>query len=558
MKKIRLSFPGFLLAGLLFSCAPHESVLHVSPGGSDDNDGTASRPLKSITAAVRHAVPGQTLYIHEGIYREAVLIPPEKKRIRLVAWQKGKPVLKGSDIMKGWERKGRYWYRIVKIKPQQVMVDGDHPLQQIGYPNDDFRAVHNYPRYEYPVGKNLADMAPGRFFWSGDTLYLWLKHSDDPNIHQIEVSRREYVIRVEADSVYLKGLTIRHSNVNTFSEQGAAVSLGNYSVIEDCDVQWCDFGGISMGYRRKGSRAIRCNASHNGATGFNASATEGFLIKECTANFNNYRNFYAQWHAGGFKGASSAYGTIKNSEFAYNKGGGIWFDYCFAMTKYRNNGVQPIVIINNFIHDNSPGADPNKNAALMLEVSERILVANNLIVHNGLRGLYVSASWDVNVVNNTIAKNFGYCTVDIAGMPRGKVGKLINIVFENNILYDNHTRYDLHLLMENGRDIRDVVSDHNLYYRKSDSLFLWYSSDARGNWQGPVYHSLIQWQEKTPFDRHSLRDDPAFADEKYHLSSTSPCIDAGDCKAAAGITEDHDGRPRVSGKSIDLGAYEIQ
>lgn len=45
----------------------------------------------------------------------------------------------------------------------------------------------------------------------------------------------------------------------------------------------------------------------------------------------------------------------------------------------------------------------------------------------------------------------------------------------------------------------------------------------------------------------------------YHLSSTSPCIDAGDVDYVGDVDgTDLDGQPRVSGAAVDMGAYEVQ
>ncbi len=50
--------------------------------------------------------------------------------------------------------------------------------------------------------------------------------------------------------------------------------------------------------------------------------------------------------------------------------------------------------------------------------------------------------------------------------------------------------------------------------------------------------------------------DPLF-DASLHLRAGSPCIDAGNSAAVpAGVTTDLDGRPRIQGTSVDMGAYE--
>jgi len=45
---------------------------HVSPNGSDENDGSAEAPLETISAAADRAMPGNVVTTHQGTYREHV------------------------------------------------------------------------------------------------------------------------------------------------------------------------------------------------------------------------------------------------------------------------------------------------------------------------------------------------------------------------------------------------------------------------------------------------------------------------------------------------------
>jgi len=47
---------------------------HVSKSGGDDNPGTESAPWESIQHAMDYATPGSTIYIHQGIYYEALYV----------------------------------------------------------------------------------------------------------------------------------------------------------------------------------------------------------------------------------------------------------------------------------------------------------------------------------------------------------------------------------------------------------------------------------------------------------------------------------------------------
>ena len=59
------------------------------------------------------------------------------------------------------------------------------------------------------------------------------------------------------------------------------------------------------------------------------------------------------------------------------------------------------------------------------------------------------------------------------------------------------------------------------------------------------------------FGPGSFTNDPLYFDNGLHLQSNSPCIDAGISTLAAGNV-DFDGRPRVVGAAVDIGATEFQ
>ena len=80
---------------------------HVSVNGSDRNDGSVQRPLRTIMAAARLARPGDVITVHEGVYRERIAPPrgglSDKKRIVYQAAPGEKVIIKGSEIIKGWK-----------------------------------------------------------------------------------------------------------------------------------------------------------------------------------------------------------------------------------------------------------------------------------------------------------------------------------------------------------------------------------------------------------------------------------------------------------------------
>ena len=87
---------------------------HVSPRGDDANDGVAGKMLKTVSAAAQRARPGDVVTVHEGVYRERVNPPrggsSDAKRIVYQAAPGERVVIKGSEVVKGWEKvQGDTW-----------------------------------------------------------------------------------------------------------------------------------------------------------------------------------------------------------------------------------------------------------------------------------------------------------------------------------------------------------------------------------------------------------------------------------------------------------------
>lgn len=81
--------------------------LCVSPKGDDANPGTVERPFRTLAGAVRAVEPGDTCYLREGRYREAVTlrnVGAKATPITFSAYPGEQPVLDGTvPLQVNWE-----------------------------------------------------------------------------------------------------------------------------------------------------------------------------------------------------------------------------------------------------------------------------------------------------------------------------------------------------------------------------------------------------------------------------------------------------------------------
>jgi parallel beta-helix repeat protein len=542
----RLRQAGFLVLFFCMAAAPaFAKTYYVSPSGNNSNAGTsAGAPLKTINKALEKVVAGDTVYLRGGTYREQVEVKRSGaagKPIIIAAYPGEIPVIKGSDVVKGWVRhSGSIWKKTGwAYNSQQVFVDFDgghrQSLQQIGMPSQ-YYGTWEYPT---PVGSGLANMAPGRFWYDrgARVLYVQLPDNSDPNAHTIEASVRWRVLFMHHPYIHVKGLRFRHSNVSAHTQQGAAIEISSHSTLEGVDVQYMDFAGVGFGYLRDNGKLINSNVSNNGSSGVNAVSARNFLVSNVTMMSNNTRNFNSNWHAGGFKAASNSYGMVEKSVVGYNKGPGIWFDH-------TKSGML-ITVRNNYVHDNGRG-----EGAIFFEVSNNGLFYNNVVVRNRARGIYISGSNNSRVYNNTVYATVERAGIEVAGMPRSGA-TLYNNLVRNNIISHGTSSYDLYFAAP-GPSIGGNRSEYNLFYRAGGALKL-----RQGN---GTYSTVAAWSQATGHDKTSRTGNPAYVNPAqgalgFAVASGSPAINWG-MNLLPTIKDDYRKVLRPLGAGMDMGAFE--
>ena len=509
---------------------------YVATDGDDSRDGiTLATPLATLQKAIGMASAGDTIHIRGGIYRQQVTATTgggtADAYLTIQAYGDEKPVFKGSDLVTDWEHhEGAIWKKTGwTINSQQVFCD-ERYLQQIGLPH----ILYTADQY-IPVGTGLADMIPGSFYYdaSATTLYVCLHDGSDPNDNTMEVSTRGWVLALHQKSfTHVKGLAVRHCNSSASHPGGVAVSIGLDSIIEECDIQWCDFEGLELSSR---SQAIRCIISNHGDVGVGGNTRDNILIRGCVINGNNYRNFNSWWHAGGLKLIPNTNGIFEDNEISHNNGNGIWFDWC----KTGN----PIVIRNNRFRENT-------NCAIFVEASSNASIYNNLMIVTPYAGVSICSSDDSRVYQNTIVTTSINTAIFLGGVPREGCTLKNNRVF-NNIVYGTTSANDLVIPQDNGGDTMGNTSDYNCFFRPDGVLRL---SNGRQS-----YSSLETWRAATGFDLHSISADPKFnlttADD-YSTSTISPVVDTG--MELPEVTADIRGVLRPQGTASDMGAFETR
>ena len=110
-------------------------IYHVAKNGNDKNTGAADAPFLTISRAALVAEEGDTVRVHEGVYRETVSpargARSENHRITYEATKGERVTVTGAEVLGGWVREGAVWHTAVDnslfgtYNPYEELIDGD-------------------------------------------------------------------------------------------------------------------------------------------------------------------------------------------------------------------------------------------------------------------------------------------------------------------------------------------------------------------------------------------------------------------------------------------------
>nr|WP_076389326.1 right-handed parallel beta-helix repeat-containing protein [Vaginimicrobium propionicum] len=273
--------------------------IHVSLSGCDNAEGSISAPLRTINHAAQIAMPGDTVIVHEGQYREWVKPKRggrnENSRITYQAADNEHVVIKGSEEVKNWRSVGENtWVAEVPnelfgdFNPFAIELSGDwvvRPNPNVDGPRKHLGDVYLNGRSlneaddvdEVKSGKVVTelfddwtqtvvpaadpDWTARRWFSEVDTekTTIWANFGDaDPNAELVEINVRPTVFTPESN--HIDYITVRGFELCQAATQWApptAEQIGligpNWAkgwIIENNDVHDSKCSGISLGKER--------------------------------------------------------------------------------------------------------------------------------------------------------------------------------------------------------------------------------------------------------------------------------------------------------------------
>ncbi len=197
----------------------YANEFHVSVNGNDADKGTASAPVRTIQHAAGLARPGDTITVHEGVYRERVNPPrggeSDARRIIYQAAPGEKVEIKGSEVVGHWKK-----------------VDGD--VWKVTLPNSFFGNFNPYSDLIYGdwFGDKKRKHHTGAVYLNGE----WLAEAASYN--ELFTPQEK---RMDKKDVLLNVAWLQPAG-------GRKVAAADFSAQEGTQKAPCNDGGQCVGY----------------------------------------------------------------------------------------------------------------------------------------------------------------------------------------------------------------------------------------------------------------------------------------------------------------------
>lgn len=244
------------------------NCIHVDKKGSDCGLGNVESPLLTIDKAASVAQPGDSIIVHEGIYREEITHIntglSESRRISFEAAKHEQVIIKGSEEITGWQQiDGSIWKVEIdntifkdfnpfatKLFGDWLAVDNDKSLGQV-YLND--QSLFEVSEYEQLADPKLVEETLDHwtnkqvtYDYKDQSIYVWYAkvendittiyvnfHDFNPNNEVTEINVRKSAFR--PFKTHTNYITIRNFEIANVATQWSPPTAAQTGMI---DTHW--------------------------------------------------------------------------------------------------------------------------------------------------------------------------------------------------------------------------------------------------------------------------------------------------------------------------------
>lgn len=367
-------------------------AIFVAPSGKDSAPGTKSQPVKTIERAVELAKNYGTVVLRKGTYHQSVFVIP-RTGITIQPYPNEEVWLDGAEVVSGWQQSGSVW-----VKSGWTTFFDSSPTYAKGKPDgtqpgwqwlDPKKPMAAHPDQIWIDGKPLTQVGSrsavtaGTFYVdrSGKALVI----GSNPSGKKVEASTLSKALTIRATDAEIRGIGIRRY-ATSVPEMGTVTADQPRITLTDVTIR----DNATTGFYTWASNVTltRVTVANNGLLGAGASQSDGLTVKGMLSVNNNSQGFNRAPVSGALKVTRARGIQVTDSSFIDNKGQGPWFDESVYDLTFTDNDVSG-----------------NTGYGLVVELSDKAVIANNLVAGSGKAGILIANSGNAAVWNNTLSDN---------------------------------------------------------------------------------------------------------------------------------------------------------
>jgi hypothetical protein len=424
---LRLSLLLFALGSLPLAARE----FHVAPAGNNTNDGSAAKPLQTISAAAQLAQPGDTITVHAGTYRERITPPrggtSDHQRITYQAAPGEQVVIKGSEIIRDWKPfLGDVWKATVpnslfgKYHPYKDLINGDwftdkgrpHHTGEVYFNGKSLYETHLLERVLQPQPyPDSRDKEASIWTWFCEVdeknTYLYANfHGQDPTKALVEINVRDacfYPAKTGCDFITVRGFRMAHAATQWAAPTAEQIGLigTNWSrgwIIEHNVISDSKCSGITLGKdRATGHNVWNTDRTKGGDVHYNEVIDRALAIgwsKEKIGGHVVRHNVISDCEQTGICGSLGAVYSQITDNHIFN----IWAKRQFAgaeMGGIKLHAAIDVLIARNRIHNTGRGL-------WMDWMAQGTRITRNLCYDNTTEDLFVEVNHGPFLIDNNV------------------------------------------------------------------------------------------------------------------------------------------------------------
>lgn len=433
-----------LLVSLFLYVPPsYATTIVVSTSGDDTAAGTDEKPMRTIGHAAEMAMPGDTVLVRAGVYRERVSPPRGGKPGKPITYRGeklGKVFIRGSDL---WQPKwakhsGSVYFAVPdeSMFTDDVYFDSPNPFR-VEMASTPSKRQGKYEHQRFGFGDPDLVYTCGQVIVDGK---LW---TQVPFLKEVEAESNSWHFDPESGRLYVnfgrqkpmkrtvetttrrrnfaphkfglghivvEGFVMEHCGNNyptnfwstpIWAQAGAlGMQGGHHWVVRDNMIRYANTVAIDIG-RNGGNNQRKMKSDASRGPRDDERVDDEYVNKELAGNDNLIEsNYFIDNGAAGLIGSGSLRIVIRDNVILRNNTLGFVGQKRYEHAGIKCHGIRDGLIERNYIADN-----PRNDGIWLDNQFPGTRVTRNIIVNNGVKGIFLEMSdegWDSAYIDHNI------------------------------------------------------------------------------------------------------------------------------------------------------------